>query len=51
MNIWYVVILLAIVSIFLFPTWGHSRSWGYAPFGGLGGLILLLIILKIFGFI
>ena len=27
-------ILLILVLIGALPTWGHSRSWGYMPSGG-----------------
>ena len=44
------LILLVIVALVAFgsaPVWPHSRSWGYAPSGGLGliGLILLVLLL------
>jgi hypothetical protein len=45
-------ILLIIVVLLLvgaLPTWGHSRSWGYAPSGGLGLVLLILFILWIMG--
>ena len=31
------------------PTWGHSRSWGYGPSGGLGLIVLILLILVLTG--
>ncbi len=45
-------ILLVIVILMLigaFPTWPHSRSWGYAPSGGLGLVLLILLILFLMG--
>ena len=33
------------------PTWGHSRSWGYYPSGGLGLLLVILLILMLMGYI
>jgi hypothetical protein len=27
------------------PTWGHSRSWGYYPSGGLGLILVIVIVL------
>ena len=45
-------ILLIIVVLLLLgarPTWGHSRSWGYAPSGGLGLLLIIVIILLVMG--
>jgi hypothetical protein len=47
-------ILLIILVLFLIgalPTWPHSRSWGYYPSGGLGGILVLLIILRLLGLI
>jgi len=41
-----VVVLLLIGAI---PTWPHSRSWGYAPSGGIGLVLLVLIILLVMG--
>ncbi|NVK41002.1 MAG: DUF3309 domain-containing protein [Oceanospirillaceae bacterium] len=29
-------------------TWPHSRSWGYAPSGGIG-LILLVVLILLLG--
>ena len=41
-------ILLIILILFLIgalPTWPHSRQWGYAPSGGLGTILIILLIL------
>jgi hypothetical protein len=32
-----------------FPTWPHSRTWGYYPSGGLGLLAVILLILILTG--
>lgn len=45
-------IVLAILILMLLgaiPTWPHSKNWGYAPSGGLGLVILILIILIVLG--
>ena len=45
-------ILLVIVVLMLLgaiPTWPHSRSWGYAPSGGIGLVLLILLILLLSG--
>ena len=42
-----VVVLLLVGSL---PRWGHSRSWGYAPSGGLGVVLLILLILFLLGY-
>ncbi|QJE96830.1 DUF3309 family protein [Luteolibacter luteus] len=44
-----IVLLLALIGAI--PTWGHSRSWGYAPSGGLGLLLVVVIILAVLGYI
>jgi hypothetical protein len=40
-----VLVILIIVLVLCLPTWGHSRSWGYFPSGGLGLILLILLIL------
>jgi hypothetical protein len=45
-------ILLVIVILLLigaFPTWPHSRNWGYGPSGGVGLVVLILLILLLTG--
>jgi hypothetical protein len=44
MTILIVVLILALVGAL--PTWNHSRSWGYAP-GGLVGLILIILVVLV----
>lgn len=41
-----VLILLLLGST---PVWPYSRSWGYAPSGGLGLVLLILVLLMLFG--
>jgi hypothetical protein len=31
------------------PTWNHSRSWGYAPSGGVGVVLVIVVILLLLG--
>lgn len=42
-----IVLILALVGVL--PTWPHSRSWGYAPSGGLGLLLLIVVGLLLLG--
>lgn len=45
-------ILLVVFILFLvgaFPTWPHSKNWGYYPSGGLSLVILILLILVLTG--
>jgi len=41
-----VFILLALGAL---PTYPYSREWGYAPSGGLGVVLLILVILMLLG--
>jgi hypothetical protein len=43
------IIVLLLVVIGALPTWGHSRSWGYYPSGGLGLVLVIVIILVLMG--
>ena len=43
------LIVLLLLLIGALPTWGHSRSWGYMPSGGLGLVVIIVILLVIFG--
>jgi hypothetical protein len=43
-----VLILLVIGSV---PVYPYSRTWGYYPLGGLGGILLVLVVLYFLGII
>lgn len=45
------ILLIALILMLLgaLPTWPHSRSWGYAPSGGLGLVVTVLLILWLMG--
>lgn len=43
------LVVLILMLIGALPTWGHSRSWGYAPSGGLGLVVLILLVLVLTG--
>ena len=43
------LVVLILMLIGAFPTWPHSRSWGYYPSGGVGLLLVVLIILLLLG--
>lgn len=43
------LIILILMLVGAIPAWPHSRSWGYAPSGGLGLLVLVLLILWLMG--
>jgi hypothetical protein len=45
------LILLIVIVLLLvgaLPAWPHSRSWGYAPSGGLGLVLVILLLLFFF---
>ena len=43
------LVLLILMLIGAFPTWPHSRSWGYYPSGGLGLIAVILLVLILLG--
>ena len=43
------LIVLVLLLIGAFPTWPHSRSWGYMPSGVLGVLLVVVLILLLLG--
>lgn len=43
------LIILVLVLIGALPTWPHSRSWGYAPSGIAGLVVVVLLIMLLTG--
>jgi len=43
------LIILLLIVIGALPTWPHSRQWGYAPSGGVGLIVLILVVLLLMG--
>ena len=43
------LVLLILMLIGAIPSWPHSKNWGYAPSGGLGLLVIILIVLLLTG--
>jgi len=43
------IVLLVLMLLGAFPSWNHSRSWGYGPSGGLGLVLVVVLILVILG--
>jgi hypothetical protein len=39
------LIILILLLLGAVPAWPHSRSWGYAPSGGLGLILVIVLIL------
>ncbi|HSJ56443.1 MAG TPA: DUF3309 family protein [Anaerolineae bacterium] len=44
-------IVLVLLLLAALPVWPYSRSWGYAPGGLLGFLLVVLLILWLAGII
>ena len=44
-----VLVILILMLLGAIPVWPHSRSWGYAPSGGLGLVVVVLLILILLG--
>ena len=43
------VVILVLLLIGALPNWGHSKSWGYFPSGGLGLILVIIIVLMLTG--
>lgn len=43
------LVVLILLLIGAFPAWPHSRSWGYAPSGTLGVVLIIVIVLVVMG--
>lgn len=39
------LIVLILLLIGAWPSWPHSRNWGYYPSGGLGLVLIIVIVL------
>lgn len=43
------IVILILVLLGALPRWSHSRSWGYAPSGGVGIILVVVVILLVLG--
>ena len=43
------VVFLILALLGALPRWSHSRSWGYAPTGGVGLVLFIVIVLVLLG--
>ncbi|MBU6483947.1 MAG: DUF3309 domain-containing protein [Betaproteobacteria bacterium] len=43
------LIVLILVLIGVIPAWPHARSWGYAPSGIVGVILVIVVILFLLG--
>jgi hypothetical protein len=46
-TILIVVLILALLGAW--PSWPHSKNWGYYPSGGVGLVLLIVVILLLLG--
>jgi len=46
-TILLVILVLALLGAL--PRWPHSRGWGYAPTGGVGFLLVIVVVLLLLG--
>ena len=46
-NILLIILILLLIGAF--PGWGYSSGWGYYPFGGVGLVLLIVLILAVTG--
>src|SRR5208337_1794608 len=45
-----ILIVILILALFgALPRWSHSRDWGYAPSGGVGLILCIVVILLVLG--
>ena len=43
------LIILVLLLVGALPAWPHSRSWGYAPSGTLGVVLVVVLVLFLMG--
>jgi hypothetical protein len=43
------LVILVLLLLGAFPSWPHSRGWGYYPSGGLGLVLVIVLILVLMG--
>lgn len=46
-TILLIILILALLGAL--PNWSHSANWGYAPSGGIGIVVVILIVLLLMG--
>jgi Protein of unknown function (DUF3309) len=43
------IVILVLALLGALPRWNHSREWGYAPTGGVGLILVIVVILLVLG--
>jgi hypothetical protein len=46
-TILLIILILALIGVF--PSWPHSRGWGYGPTGGIGLVVVIVVVLLLLG--
>jgi hypothetical protein len=49
MLITILIVVLVMALLGVLPRWSHSREWGYAPTGGVGLILVIVVILLLLG--
>jgi len=44
-----ILVIVILLLIGAFPSWPHSRNWGYFPSGILGLILLIVLIMMLTG--
>lgn len=45
------LVVLLVLMLGAVPSWPHSRSWGYAPSGTLGTILVIILIFALLGYL
>lgn len=45
------LVLLLVLVLGAVPSWPHSRSWGYAPSGTLGTVLVIVLVFALLGYL
>ncbi len=43
------IVILIMALLGALPRWPHSRDWGYAPTGGVGLILVIVVVLLLLG--
>jgi hypothetical protein len=43
------IVVLLLMFLGAWPSWPHSRNWGYYPSGGVGLILVVLFVLLLMG--
>lgn len=49
MLVTVLIVVLVLMLMGALPRWNHSRTWGYAPSGGVGLVLVIVVVLLLLG--